>query len=108
MIEMRRAQLGFGDGLIAEEMSDLREAWMTHVDELLADEAIVTRVYEALAQRHLQSRRRGTPAEVVLRLLSSSTCATGATRCWSARCAPTWRTAISRGSVPTRCRRPRP
>jgi transposase, IS5 family len=72
VIEMRRAQLSFGDGLIAEEVSDLREAWMTHVDELLADEAVVTAVHEALAQRHPQSRRRGrrgTPAEVVLRLL---------------------------------------
>ena len=28
MIEMRRAQLSFGDGLIAEEVSDLREGWM--------------------------------------------------------------------------------
>jgi len=26
MIEMRRAQLSFGDGLIAEEVGDLREA----------------------------------------------------------------------------------
>ena len=72
MIEMRRAQLGFGDGLIAEEVSDLREAWMPHADELLADEAIIAAVYEALAERHPQSRRRGrrgTPAEVVLRLL---------------------------------------
>jgi IS5 family transposase len=69
---MRRLQLSFGDGLIAEEVSDLREAWMTHVDELLADEAIVQAVYEALAQRRPKSRsrgRRGTPAEVVLRLL---------------------------------------
>ena len=72
MIEMRRAQLGFGDGLIAEEVSDLREDWMTHVDELLADDAIIAAVHEALARRHPQSRRRGrrgTPAEVVLRLL---------------------------------------
>ena len=30
MIEMRRAQLSFGDGLIAEEVSDLRENWMKH------------------------------------------------------------------------------
>jgi len=28
MIEMRRAQRSFGDGLIAEEVSDLREGWM--------------------------------------------------------------------------------
>jgi transposase, IS5 family len=72
VIEMRRRQLSFGDGLIAEEVSDLREAWMTQVDALLADEAIVAAVYEALARRHPESRRRGrrgTPAEVVLRLL---------------------------------------
>jgi len=69
---MRRAQLSFGDGLIADEVSDLREGWMAHVDRLLADDAIVAAVHEALAQRHPQSRRRGrrgTPAEVVLRLL---------------------------------------
>jgi IS5 family transposase len=72
VIETRRAQRSFGDGLIAAEVKDLREAWMTHVDALLADEAIVAAVYEALARRHPQSRRRGrrgTPAEVVLRLL---------------------------------------
>jgi hypothetical protein len=33
MIEMRRSQLSFGDGLIAEEVSDLRENWMPHADE---------------------------------------------------------------------------
>src|SRR5262249_13476738 len=40
MIEMRRRQLSFGDGLIAEEVSDLREDWMKHADEALADEEI--------------------------------------------------------------------
>lgn len=72
MIEMRRAQLSFGDGLIAEEVSDLREDWMRHADQVLADEQIVAAVYEALARRHPKSRsrgRRGMPAEVVLRLL---------------------------------------
>ena len=72
MIEMRRAQLGFGDGLIAEEVSDLREDWMRHADQILADEQIVAAVYDALAKRHPKSRSRGrlgTPAEVVLRLL---------------------------------------
>jgi IS5 family transposase len=72
MIEMRRRQLSFGDGLIAEEVSDLREDWMKHADEVLADEGIETIVYEALAQRCPNSRsrgRRGTPADVVLRLL---------------------------------------
>ena len=72
MIEMRRAQLGFGDGLIADEVSDLREDWMRHADQVLADEQIVAAIYDALAKRHAKSRSRGrlgTPAEVVLRLL---------------------------------------
>ena len=59
MIEMRRAQLSFGDGLIAEEVSDLREEWMPHADQVLADEQIVAAVYEALARRHPKSRSRG-------------------------------------------------
>jgi transposase, IS5 family len=69
---MRRAQLSFGDGLIAEEVSDLREPWMKHADAVLADEDIVAAVYEALVKRHPKSRgrgRRGAPAEMVLRLL---------------------------------------
>ena len=72
MIEMRRQQLSFGDGLIAEEVSDLREKWMTHADAVLADEEIVAIVYEALAKRRPKSRCRGrysAPAEMVLRLL---------------------------------------
>jgi hypothetical protein len=72
VIEMRRKQLSFGDGLIAGEVSDLREDWMTYADEVLADEEIVAIVYEALAKRHPKSRsrgRRGTPADRVLRLL---------------------------------------
>src|SRR5215471_6695592 len=72
VIDMRRRQLSFGDGLIAEEVSDLREGWMKHADEVLADEDIEMAVYEALAKRRPKSRsrgRRGTPADVVLRLL---------------------------------------
>src|ERR1700756_3041541 len=72
MIEMRRAQLSFGDGLVAEEVSDLREGWMEHADRVLADEQIVAAVYEALARRYPKSRSRGrlgAPAEMVLRLL---------------------------------------
>jgi IS5 family transposase len=69
---MRRAQLSFGDGLIAAEVDDLREDWMKYADEVLADEQLVAAVYEALAKRRPKSRsrgRQGTPAEVVLRLL---------------------------------------
>ena len=72
MIEPRRRQLQFGDGLIAEEVSDLREEWMKYADRVLEDEQLVATVYEALARRNPKSRtrgRRGTPAEVVMRLL---------------------------------------
>ena len=57
VIEMRRRQLSFGDGLIAGEVSDLREDWMEHADRVLDDEQIVAAVYEALVQRHPNSRR---------------------------------------------------
>ena len=72
MLERRRAQLAFADGLIADEVADLREPWMIDADAVLDDEEILAQVYEALANRHPQSRRRGrpgAPAEVVLRLL---------------------------------------
>jgi cytochrome c peroxidase len=45
MIAMRRKQLSFGDGLIADEVSDLREPGMSHADAVPADEEIV---YEAM------------------------------------------------------------
>src|SRR5271169_3751371 len=72
VIKMRRAQLSFGDGLIAAEVDDLCEDWMRHADQVLADEVLVAAVYEALGKRRPKSRSRGrqaTPAEVVLRLL---------------------------------------
>jgi transposase, IS5 family len=72
MIEARRLQRSFGDGLIAAEVNDLQEAWMAHFDAMLVDDEIIAAVYQALAQRHPNSGRRGRPgfpAEVVLRLL---------------------------------------
>lgn len=72
MIQARRLQRSFGDGLIAAEVKDLRETWMPHVDAILADDEIIGAVHQALAQRHPNSRRRGRPgfsAEIVLRLL---------------------------------------
>jgi transposase, IS5 family len=72
LIKTRRLQRRFGDGLIAVEITDLREPWMEHVDALLEDEEIVSAVYDALTKRHPNSRRCGRlgfPAEVVLRLL---------------------------------------
>ena len=47
VIDRRRAQRSFGDGLIADEVKDLREGWMNHADRLLDDEVIVTAVYRS-------------------------------------------------------------
>ena len=72
MIERSRRQLHLGDGLIAEQVGDLWEGWMRGVDELLDDAQLLELVYEALARRWRHSRtlgRKGTPADVVLRLL---------------------------------------
>jgi len=72
VIEARRAQLSFGEGLIAEEVADLWEDWMRPADQVLDDDQLLSTVYEALAKRRPKSRtcgRLGTPAEVVLRLL---------------------------------------
>jgi IS5 family transposase len=72
VIERWRAQRSFGDGLIAAEVADLYEAWMRQADRVLDDPQILAPVYEALAKRCPKSRsrgRKGTPAEVVLRLL---------------------------------------
>jgi hypothetical protein len=50
VIEMRRAQLSFGDGLIAAEIEDLQEGWTRYSDQVLSDEEIIAAVYESLGQ----------------------------------------------------------
>jgi IS5 family transposase len=72
VIELCRRQRNFAEGLIAEEVGELWEDWMRQVDQVLTDAQLLNTVYEALAQRWPNSRtrgRKGTPAEVVLRLL---------------------------------------
>jgi len=72
VIELCRRQLNLAEGLIAEEVGDLWEDWMRHVDQVLDDRQLLDLVYTALAERWPNSRtrgRKGTPAEVVLRLL---------------------------------------
>jgi IS5 family transposase len=73
MIDLRRSrQYSFGDGLIAETTGELWEDWMRKADEVLEDEQLISAVYEALLRRSPKSRtrgRRGTAAEVVLRML---------------------------------------
>src|SRR5215204_5618943 len=73
MIHLRRSQqYSFGDGLIAEQTSDLWEPWMRQADRVLEDEQLISAVYHALLKRRPKSGTRGrlgTPAEIVLRLL---------------------------------------
>jgi IS5 family transposase len=72
VIELRRHQLNFTDGWMASEAAELWEDWMRHVDQVLVDPQLLETVYEALGRRWTHSRtrgRRGTPAEVVLRML---------------------------------------
>jgi transposase, IS5 family len=72
VIELCRRQLNFTDGWMADQVDGLWEDWMRPVDQVLLDPQLLETVYEALAHRWTHSRtrgRRGTPAEVVLRLL---------------------------------------
>jgi IS5 family transposase len=58
--------------LIAEQLDDLYEPWMRHVDEVLDDDQLLHLVQPELSQRlrKIQTRGRpGTTAEVALRLL---------------------------------------
>jgi IS5 family transposase len=47
LIEAGRAQRSFGDGFTAE-INDLQQPWMAHVDAMLADEAMVSAVHQAI------------------------------------------------------------
>jgi IS5 family transposase len=72
VLELSRRQLDFGDGLIAEEVGELWEDWMRHVDKVLEDPLLLKVVHDALASRWTNSLtrgRKGTPVEVVIRLL---------------------------------------
>jgi IS5 family transposase len=72
MILHRRLQRSFADGLISEEVSDLWEPWMRLADELLEDDTLLNLVQQELSKRIKKSKtrgRRGTTAEVVLRML---------------------------------------
>ena len=72
MIALHRGPLSTTDIWIAEQAEGLWEDWMRHVDEVLCDAQLLQMVYEVLARRwtHSLTRgRKGTPAEVVLRLL---------------------------------------
>ena len=72
MIQYRRLQRSFADGLIAEEVSDLWEPWMRQADAAIQDDQLLEIIQQELSQRCKKSKTRGRPAttaEVVLRLL---------------------------------------
>jgi IS5 family transposase len=73
VIETRRLQCSFAAGFLAEETRDLWDPWMRQAGQVLNGETLLVTVYEALGKRHPNSRTRGrlgTPAEIVLRLMS--------------------------------------
>ena len=72
MIATRRLQRSFGDGFVAEEISDLWEPWMRHADQALNDDQLLEIVQQELSKRLKKSKTRGRPgttAEVVVRML---------------------------------------
>jgi IS5 family transposase len=72
MTRRKQAQQTLWEGIVAEDVRSLWEPWMVQADELLNDEELIDRVYEAQGKRHEKSATRGrsqTPAEMVLRLL---------------------------------------
>jgi IS5 family transposase len=73
VIERKYYQRQLGEGFIHESIEDCWEPWMKIADEILDDEELIEPVYEALRRRRPQSGtrgRKGTPAEVALRMLA--------------------------------------
>ena len=50
VIQHRRLQRSFADGLIAEQIGDLWEPWMRQIDDSLNDEALLDLVQDAFGQ----------------------------------------------------------
>lgn len=72
MIERQYGQRHLGEIFIKDSIDDCWEPWMRKADEILDDEELIDAVYEALRRRRPNSAtrgRKGTPAEVALRLL---------------------------------------
>jgi IS5 family transposase len=72
MIRVRHQQPSLWETFFAHEVAELWEPWMLAVDQLLEDDELLDKVYNAQGKRHKQSRTRGrhlTPAEFVLRML---------------------------------------
>jgi IS5 family transposase len=73
VIERKYHQRQLGEGFIRDNIDDCWEPWMKVADEILDDEELIEPVYEALRRRRPKSGtrgRKGTPAEVALRMLA--------------------------------------
>jgi len=73
VIERKYHQRQLGEGFIHDSIDDCWEPWMKIADEILDDEELIEPVYEALRRRRPKSAtrgRKGTPAEVALRMLA--------------------------------------
>jgi IS5 family transposase len=73
VIERKYNQRQLGEGFIRDSIDDCWEPWMKIADEILDDEELIEPVYEALRRRRPKSStrgRKGTPAEVALRMLA--------------------------------------
>jgi transposase, IS5 family len=73
VIERKYHQGQLGEGFIRDSIDDCWEPWMKIADEILDDEELIEPVYEALRRRRPKSAtrgRKGTPAEVALRMLA--------------------------------------
>jgi hypothetical protein len=73
VIERKYYQLQLGEGFIRDSIDGCWEPWMKIADEILDDEELIEPVYEALRRRRPKSAtrgRKGTPAEVALRMLA--------------------------------------
>jgi transposase, IS5 family len=70
--QQRTIYEGIYRSLIPDQKLLLWEKWMLKIDSLLDDDELIQMVHEVLGRRHSQSRtrgRKGTPSEVVLRLM---------------------------------------
>src|SRR5262249_54091980 len=73
VIERKYQQRQLGEGFIRDSIDDCWEPWMKIADEILDEEELIEPVYEALRRRRPKSAtrgRKGTPAEVALRMLA--------------------------------------
>ena len=72
VIERQYGQRHLGEIFLKDSIDDCWEPWMRKADEILDGEELIEAVYEALRRRRPNSGtrgRKGTPAEVALRLL---------------------------------------